>query len=120
MRGAVRAFREPARAPRTPPLPPPPTHTPLVRPPACRHEGVEPEALMQRSYRQFQAERALPALEARAARLEVSASERRRHRSSLAPGPMPPHLPPTAQACTCVAHPTSTHPTHPTPNTPTS
>lgn len=37
----------------------------------CRVEGVDPETLMQRSYRQFQMERALPGLEARVARLEV-------------------------------------------------
>ena len=39
----------------------------------CRVEGVQPEELMARSYRQFQMERALPGLQARVARLEVSA-----------------------------------------------
>ncbi|PRW05917.1 superkiller viralicidic activity 2-like 2 isoform B [Chlorella sorokiniana] len=34
-------------------------------------EGVDPESLMQRSYRQFQMERALPSLEARVAKLEA-------------------------------------------------
>ena len=36
-------------------------------------QGVEPEQLMALSYRQFQMERALPALEAQVARLEVRA-----------------------------------------------
>lgn len=39
-----------------------------------RVDGVDPESLMQRSYRQFQMERALPSLEARVTKLEVSPS----------------------------------------------
>ena len=50
------------------PQDPPPNHC------CCRRvQGVEPEQLMALSYRQFQMERALPALEARVARLEVRA-----------------------------------------------
>lgn len=40
--------------------------------PARSVEGVDPETLMSRSYRQFQLERGLPALEERVQRLEVS------------------------------------------------
>lgn len=36
-----------------------------------RVEGVEPEELMHRSYRQFQTERLLPALQQKLRRLEV-------------------------------------------------
>jgi hypothetical protein len=53
---------------------PPPTHTPPhthTFTPLRRVEGVEPEELMARSYRQFQTERALPGLEARVKKLEV-------------------------------------------------
>ena len=64
------------RGPHGPLLPPVPSHPPPPPPPhptapPHRVEGVDPEALMARSYRQFQCERALPGLEARVARLEV-------------------------------------------------
>lgn len=41
-----------------------------------RVEGADPEQLMWLSYRQFQTERALPALEARVARFEVRSARR--------------------------------------------